>query len=101
MEKYLPKYKQGSEALIVNIASTTGTASYPFMPVYCSTKHATLGLTNCWGVPEHYEATTVRVIAICPGATSTPLLLDLSGRNFGERYEKIYRNSEDSWPIQE
>lgn len=101
MDKYLPKYKQGDEAVIVNISSTTGTAGFGHVPVYSGTKHAVLGLVKSWGIPEFYEETKVRVIAICPGVTITPLITELSGRNFGGKYERYLQNMIQDWPTQQ
>ncbi|CAH1979429.1 unnamed protein product [Acanthoscelides obtectus] len=87
MDNYLPKYKQGDEAVIVNISSTAGIQSYGHMPVYCATKHAVHGMTCSWGVPEFYQETKVRVVGIHPGVTHTPLIFNMAGSNFGGKYE--------------
>ncbi|KAJ8959630.1 hypothetical protein NQ318_021817 [Aromia moschata] len=89
MENYLQKYKQGSEAVIVNISSIAGIEVLGFIPIYSGTKAAIVAMTRNWGTPEHYQRTKVRVIAICPGATHTPLIFDIAGRNLGEPYQKI------------
>uniref|UniRef100_A0A6P7FLL1 Alcohol dehydrogenase 2-like isoform X1 n=1 Tax=Diabrotica virgifera virgifera TaxID=50390 RepID=A0A6P7FLL1_DIAVI len=74
MEKYLKQYKQGSEAVILNTSSINGVNGMPIAPVYGATKFAVTGMTMCWSDPFHYERTKVRVIAICPGITETPLV---------------------------
>lgn len=88
----MPKYKQ-SEGVIINLSSTAGLEGYPNIPIYSATKHAIIGLGRSWGHEKHYKETNVRVITICPNATQTPLLDEISGRNLGPRYEKIFQES--------
>jgi NAD(P)-dependent dehydrogenase (short-subunit alcohol dehydrogenase family) len=57
---------------IVNVASGSGIIATPGMGAYCSTKHAVLGLTKTAAVEN--ARTDVRVNAVCPGVTDTPLL---------------------------
>lgn len=99
--KYLPKYKQGEDALIVNISSIGGINGMPFAPVYSSTKHAILGLVNSWGVQDFYEETHIRVIGICPGATLTSLFTNSSGKTLGLMHEKFMQKTIVSEPVQE
>lgn len=101
IEKYLPKYKTGKEALIVNVSSTAGTQGYPPFPVYTATKHAVHGLVRSWGIPEYYEQTKVRVIGLCPGVTMTPLITEMDGKTIGSRCEAFLQNIKSSWPTQE
>ncbi|CAG9832846.1 unnamed protein product [Diabrotica balteata] len=74
METYLKQYKQGKEAVILNTSSINGVNGMPIAPVYGATKFAVTGMTLCWGDPFHFERTKVRVIAVCPGLTETPLM---------------------------
>uniref|UniRef100_A0A6P7F6N5 15-hydroxyprostaglandin dehydrogenase [NAD(+)] n=1 Tax=Diabrotica virgifera virgifera TaxID=50390 RepID=A0A6P7F6N5_DIAVI len=74
MEKYLRNHKQGNEAVILNVSSASVLYSVPLFPIYVGTKHAIVGLTRCWGHPWHFERTKVRVVAVCPGLTNTPIL---------------------------
>ncbi|XP_028134446.1 15-hydroxyprostaglandin dehydrogenase [NAD(+)]-like [Diabrotica virgifera virgifera] len=87
IEDYFPKYKQGPEAVIVNIASTAAFDFYPHIPIYCSTKAAVSALTKCWGVPHFYDKLKVRFTALCPGPTITPILSNISGRLLGQMYD--------------
>lgn len=89
MDKYLPKFKQGEEGLIVNICSIAATEGYGSIPIYCGTKHAVLGLTKSWGNPRFYGDDNIRMISLCPGVTMTPLITECSGRNLGEKYERL------------
>ncbi|KAJ8982548.1 hypothetical protein NQ317_005550 [Molorchus minor] len=100
LENYLKQYRQGSEGVIVNISSIAGISPFAFIPIYCATKAAVIGLTTSWGTPEHYQRTKVRVFAICPGVTTTPLISDMSGRNLGPEYETIMIRNVDTMPLQ-
>ncbi|CAG9812792.1 unnamed protein product [Phaedon cochleariae] len=102
LEKYLPNYKQGEDALIVNMSSVAGIAEFGFIPIYTATKHAIIGLTRAWGIPLVYERTKVRVVALCPGGTLTPLTTDMNGRNLGKEYETILEKTRHTFqPPQE
>ena len=63
--------KQGSGS-IVNLASGAALIAVPFLAPYCASKHAVLGLTKTAAVEN--AKTGVRVNAICPGSTDTPML---------------------------
>ncbi|XP_044255859.1 15-hydroxyprostaglandin dehydrogenase [NAD(+)]-like isoform X2 [Tribolium madens] len=89
LENYILKHKTDSEGVIVNISSIAGVASFPAFPIYSGTKFAILGMTKAFGDEAHYKRTKIRVMAICPGPTDTPLLREISGRNLGEPYEKL------------
>ncbi|XP_023026235.2 15-hydroxyprostaglandin dehydrogenase [NAD(+)] isoform X2 [Leptinotarsa decemlineata] len=101
LEKYFPKYKQGTEALIVNISSTAGLQGYGHVPVYCATKHAVIGMGRGWSDPFLYERTKVRFITVCPGVTLTPLIFDMGGRNMGGIYEEFLQKNGEKWVSQE
>lgn len=63
--------RQGSGA-IVNTASGAGIVATPGMAPYCASKHGILGLTKTAAVEN--AALGIRVNAICPGATDTPMM---------------------------
>jgi NAD(P)-dependent dehydrogenase (short-subunit alcohol dehydrogenase family) len=63
--------KQGGGA-IVNTSSGAGLVAAPGMAPYCASKHGILGLTRTAAVENApYE---IRINAICPGATDTPMM---------------------------
>jgi NAD(P)-dependent dehydrogenase (short-subunit alcohol dehydrogenase family) len=62
---------QGSGA-IVNTSSGAGLVAAPFLPHYTAAKHGVLGLTKA-GAQEFNNA-GVRVNAVCPGMTDTPMI---------------------------
>ena len=62
---------QGAGA-IVNMASGAGVIAVPGLAAYCASKHGVLGLTKTAAVEN--ARTGVRVNAILPGSTDTPML---------------------------
>ncbi|KAJ8928050.1 hypothetical protein NQ314_019420, partial [Rhamnusium bicolor] len=98
LDNYLQK--QGTDAVIVNISSIAGIGVYPCIPIYCGTKAAVIAMTRSWGTDYHYDRSKVRVIAICPGVTETPLIFNALGRNLGEPYDKWLQDNMPSWPTQ-
>jgi NAD(P)-dependent dehydrogenase (short-subunit alcohol dehydrogenase family) len=63
--------KQGGGA-IVNTSSGAGLVGFPMLPAYVASKHAVLGLTKAAALA--YVRDGVRINAVCPGSTRTPLL---------------------------
>ncbi|KAG5893565.1 hypothetical protein JTB14_028332 [Gonioctena quinquepunctata] len=85
-ENYLKNFKSNTEAVIVNISSIAGLKGMGFMPIYCATKAAVVSMTQGWASPTHYSRTGVRVIALCPGPSATPLM-DLEGKYLAPEYK--------------
>lgn len=63
--------KTGSKGSIINISSTAAMAGDGPLS-YCTTKAALLGLTKC--LARDLGPREIRVNAICPGATRTPMM---------------------------
>ena len=57
---------------IVNIASTVGLTSYPYIAAYTASKHGVVGLTRALAMEGARKGITVN--AICPGYTDTDLV---------------------------
>ena len=62
---------------IVNVASGAGRMGVPGMAAYSSSKHAVLGLTRTAALEVARKG--VRVNAVCPGGTRTPMLRGFVG----------------------
>ncbi|KAF5288181.1 hypothetical protein FQA39_LY03949 [Lamprigera yunnana] len=93
IENYLPKYKSGSEGIVVNVSSTSGLEKFQAFPIYSATKRAVIGLTRAWGKDVHYDRTKVRFLALCPGVTDTPLLRECLERNLAPAYQDIMKGN--------
>ncbi|MGH6988905.1 MAG: glucose 1-dehydrogenase [Stellaceae bacterium] len=63
--------KQGGGA-IVNTASVGGIVGNPGLGAYCASKHGVIGITKVAAL--EYVGQGVRINALCPGGTATPML---------------------------
>ncbi|XP_046993848.1 15-hydroxyprostaglandin dehydrogenase [NAD(+)]-like [Schistocerca americana] len=71
--KYMGKQNGGAGGVVVNLSSTAGLEAVPQMAIYCGTKHAVCAMTRSYGDELHVNQTGVRVVAVCPGPTETPM----------------------------
>ena len=93
------KHNGGRGGTIVNIASVAGVTPVKEFPIYCGTKYAVVGFTA--SLQGSYDKTGVRMMLMCPGATTTPLcdkLMKLKLLSFVDR-EKLMADLE-TWPMQ-
>lgn len=90
LEHYIPKYKTAEEGLIINVSSIAALQPTPFIPIYAGTKAAVLLLTTSFGAPENYSRTNIKVIAVCPGITNTPLIQNMADAMLSEEYKEIF-----------
>ena len=72
MKHEIPVMQRQGAGAIVNIASGAGIVASPGMAPYCASKHGILGLTKTAAVEN--AAHGIRINAICPGATDTPMM---------------------------
>lgn len=96
VDKYIPKHKTGSEGVVINVSSIAGIQPCGGCPGYTATKFAVHGLTLAWGLPAHYERTGVKVIGICPGVTTTPLIQNFYQATFSQYYSDLLKQEVDA-----
>ncbi|XP_068632012.1 alcohol dehydrogenase-like [Battus philenor] len=77
---HMRKDRFGRGGTIMNLASISGFKINPFSPVYQASKFAVMGFTRSLGHEYNYSKFGVRVVAICPGFTETPLCADVKLR---------------------
>lgn len=68
------------DGCVVATASVAGVVGHRLDPIYSMSKHAVVGLIRSTAGQMQMAGRSVRVCAICPGATATPLLPDYAAR---------------------
>ncbi|XP_061390652.1 alcohol dehydrogenase-like, partial [Musca vetustissima] len=87
---HMSKAKGGRGGLVVNIASLAGLENMPMTAVYGATKSGVINFTK--SMAAYYECSGVNFIAVCPGATITPIVADLASKStFPEYCEAILK----------
>jgi len=66
---------------IINTSSGAGVVAAPGLPHYTAAKHGILGLTKC--AAQEFAARGIRVNAVLPGTTRTPMIEGFIGGDPG------------------
>lgn len=72
MQEELKAMVPNRSGVIVNIASVAGVTAFPRYSAYTASKHGVVGLTKAAAV--EYAPLGIRINAICPAYTRTPLM---------------------------
>ena len=71
-EAALPELRARGGGALLFTASTSGLVGSPYSPVYNIAKFGVVGLVK--GLAKRYGHEKIRVNAVCPGTTDTPML---------------------------
>jgi NAD(P)-dependent dehydrogenase (short-subunit alcohol dehydrogenase family) len=77
LRREIPVMLAGGGGSIVNMASGAGLQGFAGLPAYVASKHGVVGLTRAAAL--EYCSQGVRINAVCPGSTRTPMLEGFMG----------------------
>ena len=77
MQEELKAMLPRQQGVIINVASLAGLKGFPLQSAYAASKHAVVGLTKTAAL--EYAKAGIRVNAICPVFTHTPMVDELIG----------------------
>ena len=81
MKYELRQMRAQASGAIVNCSSQSGFVGIPGLGAYTASKHGVIGLTKAAAL--EYAPRGIRINAVCPGTTETPLVQDLIEREPG------------------
>ena len=79
MKYEIPQILKQGKGSIVNMSSIAGLGAAPDASPYIASKHGVIGVTRA--AAAEYTKAGIRINAVCPGVTVTPLVERLSGGN--------------------
>ncbi|KAK0179391.1 hypothetical protein PV327_005148 [Microctonus hyperodae] len=74
--RFMGKDAGGHGGILVNVAQYFDFKFTAHLPIYTATKYSIIALSQSLGASYHTDKTGVRVMALCPGLTETPLTID-------------------------
>ncbi|XP_073838940.1 fat body protein 2 [Musca autumnalis] len=82
MMPWMDKSQYGNGGIVVNIASVYGLEPGPAFSVYSAAKHGVVGFTRSMADEHLFSRTGVAFVCICPGMTSTELMMNKRDMNW-------------------
>ncbi|MEO8607576.1 MAG: glucose 1-dehydrogenase [Chloroflexota bacterium] len=79
MKYEIPPMLAAGSGAIVNIASAAGLIGFRYASAYSASKHGVIGLTRSAAL--EYANKGIRVNAVCPGFTDTPMVTEMKDTN--------------------
>ncbi|KAM7357437.1 development-specific 25 kDa protein-like [Cochliomyia hominivorax] len=79
---YMDKSQSGHGGMVVNISSVYGLEPGPAFSVYSAAKHGVVGFTRSMAHEHYYDKTGIVFLCICPGLTSTEMMMNKRDMNW-------------------